>query len=341
MTPSEEDGNKKTTRRVTGDVLSPEKRKNKMFKELSSSSESSSGEDDEEEGRDNVSSESDSGDDSAAFASSTPVPVVRADDDSSSSSVNLDTVMNPFSSRLPTKPDKIVVKTLPVQVKVSAVKKSNFTESLTSLNAGIASLTGKLKSENDRYRDFHDSATRVCNEGKKIVDNLLKKAKGLESGLKKMKKQLSDSEEKLKKVTTEKDAANAAKDTLQLKYDILLGQNKKIEKECDELKGELKNMRKEARTGFPSQQQPDSSLQQLVSKEQVKLHMYEKKKAIERDDKKKADRQKQKQKQENVNAIANMGGYGFPTKSNSKVSRHAIIVFIIFSYSRLITLFNV
>ena len=248
MTPSEEDGNKKTTRRVTGDVLSPEKRKNKMFKELSSSSESSSGEDDEEEGRDNVSSESDSGDDSAAFASSTPVPVVRADDDSSSSSVNLDTVMNPFSSRLPTKPDKIVVKTLPVQVKVSAVKKSNFTESLTSLNAGIASLTGKLKSENDRYRDFHDSATRVCNEGKKIVDNLLKKAKGLESGLKKMKKQLSDSEEKLKKVTTEKDAANAAKDTLQLKYDILLGQNKKIEKECDELKGELKNMRKEART---------------------------------------------------------------------------------------------
>jgi hypothetical protein len=341
MTPSEEDGNKKTTRRVTGDVLSPEKRKNKMFKELSSSSESSSGEDDEEEGRDNVSSESDSGDDSAAFASSTPVPVVRADDDSSSSSVNLDTVMNPFSSRLPTKPDKIVVKTLPVQVKVSAVKKSNFTESLTSLNAGIASLTGKLKSENDRYRDFHDSATRVCNEGKKIVDNLLKKAKGLESGLKKMKKQLSDSEEKLKKVTTEKDAANAAKDTLQLKYDILLGQNKKIEKECDELKGELKNMRKEARTGFPSQQQPDSSLQQLVAKEQVKLHMYEKKKAIERDDKKKADRQKQKQKQENVNAIANMGGYGFPTKSNSKVSRHAIIVFIIFSYSRLITLFNV
>jgi hypothetical protein len=341
MTPSEEDGNKKTTRRVTGDVLSPEKRKNKMFKELSSSSESSSGEDDEEEGRDNVSSESDSGDDSAAFASSTPVPVVRADDDSSSSSVNLDTVMNPFSSRLPTKPDKIVVKTLPVQVKVSAVKKSNFTESLTSLNAGIASLTGKLKSENDSYRDFHDSATRVCNEGKKIVDNLLKKAKGLESGLKKMKKQLSDSEEKLKKVTTEKDAANAAKDTLQLKYDILLGQNKKIEKECDELKGELKNMRKEARTGFPSQQQPDSSLQQLVAKEQVKLHMYEKKKAIERDDKKKADRQKQKQKQENVNAIANMGGYGFPTKSNSKVSRHAIIVFIIFSYSRLITLFNV
>ena len=113
--------------------------------------------------------------------------------------------------------------------------------------------------------------------------------------LKKMKKQLSDSEEKLKKVTTEKDAANAAKDTLQLKYDILLGQNKKIEKECDELKGELKNMRKEARTGFPSQQQPDSSLQQLVAKEQVKLHMYEKKKAIERDDKKKADRQKQKQ----------------------------------------------
>ena len=327
MTPSEEDGNKKTTRRVTGDVLSPEKRKNKMFKELSSSSESSSGEDDEEEGRDNVSSESDSGDDSAAFASSTPVPVVRADDDSSSSSVNLDTVMNPFSSRLPTKPDKIVVKTLPVQVKVSAVKKSNFTESLTSLNAGIASLTGKLKSENDRYRDFHDSATRVCNEGKKIVDNLLKKAKGLESGLKKMKKQLSDSEEKLKKVTTEKDAANAAKDTLQLKYDILLGQNKKIEKECDELKGELKNMRKEARTGFPSQQQPDSSLQQLVAKEQVKLHMYEKKKAIERDDKKKADRQKQKQKQENVNAIANMGGYGFPTKSNSKVSRHAIHCF--------------
>jgi hypothetical protein len=341
MTPSEEDGNKKTTRRVTGDVLFPEKRKNKRFKELCSSSESSSGEDDEEEGRDNVSSESDSGDDSAAFASSTPVPVVRADDDSSSSSVNLDTVMNPFSSRLPTKPDKIVVKTLPVQVKVSAVKKSNFTESLTSLNAGIASLTGKLKSENDRYRDFHDSATRVCNEGKKIVDNLLKKAKGLESGLKKMKKQLSDSEEKLKKVTTEKDAANAAKDTLQLKYDILLGQNKKIEKECDELKGELKNMRKEARTGFPSQQQPDSSLQQLVAKEQVKLHMYEKKKAIERDDKKKADRQKQKQKQENVNAIANMGGYGFPTKSNSKVSRHAIIVFIIFSYSRLITLFNV
>ena len=341
MTPSEEDWNKKTTRRVTGDVLSPEKRKNKMFKELSSSSESSSGEDDEEEGRDNVSSESDSGDDSAAFASSTPVPVVRADDDSSSSSVNLDTVMNPFSSRLPTKPDKIVVKTLPVQVKVSAVKKSNFTESLTSLNAGIASLTGKLKSENDRYRDFHDSATRVCNEGKKTVDNLLKKAKGLESGLKKMKKQLSDSEEKLKKVTTEKDAANAAKDTLQLKYDILLGQNKKIEKECDELKGELKNMRKEARTGFPSQQQPDSSLQQLVAKEQVKLHMYEKKKAIERDDKKKADRQKQKQKQENVNAIANMGGYGFPTKLNSKVSRHAIIVFIIFSYSRLITLFNV
>ena len=342
MTPSEEDGNNKTTRRVTGDLSSPEKRKKKRFKELSSSSESSSGEDDDEEKvSDNNSSMSDSGDDGAALASSTPVPAVRADDDSSSSSVNLDTVMNPFSSRLPTKPDKIVVKTLPVQVKVSAVKKSNFTESLTSLNAGIASLTGKLKSENDRYRDFHDSATRVCNEGKKIVDNLLKKAKGLESGLKKMKKQLSDSEEKLKKVTTEKDAANAAKDTLQLKYDILLGQNKKIEKECDELKGELKNMRKEARTGFPSQQQPDSSLQQLVAKEQVKLHMYEKKKAIERDDKKKADRQKQKQKQENVNAIANMGGYGFPTKSNSKVSRHAIIVFIIFSYSRLITLFNV
>ena len=172
-------GSKKTTRRVTGDGLSPQKRTTKKKKSTSSFveevfSSSSSGEDDgEEEGSSNDSSVTDSGDDGGAFASSTPVPL---DDDSSCSSVNLDTAMNPFSSRLPTKPDKIVMSTLPIEVKVSSVKKSNYTESLTRLNEGIASLRGKLKSENDRFRDFHDSMIRVCNDGKRMVDKLLKKA---------------------------------------------------------------------------------------------------------------------------------------------------------------------
>jgi hypothetical protein len=52
-------------------------------------------------------------------------------------------------------------------------------------------LRGKLKSENDRFRDFHDSMIRVCNDGKRMVDNLLKKATTLETGLNKFKRQLS------------------------------------------------------------------------------------------------------------------------------------------------------
>ena len=87
--------------------------------------------DGEEEGSSNDSSVTDSGDDGGAFASSTPVPL---DDDSSCSLVNLDTAMNPFSSRLPTKPDKIVMSTLLIEVKVSSVKKSNYTSSSSSID---------------------------------------------------------------------------------------------------------------------------------------------------------------------------------------------------------------
>jgi len=331
-------GSKKTTRRVTGDGLSPQKRTTKKKKTTSSFVEevfspSSSGEDDgEEEGSSNDSSVTDSGDDGGAFASSTPVPL---DDDSSCSSVNLDTAMNPFSSRLPTKPDKIVMSTLPIEVKVSSVKKSNYTESLTRLNEGIASLRGKLKSENDRFRDFHDSMIRVCNDGKRMVDKLLKKATTLDTGLVKIKKQLSDAEEKLKKVTTEKEAAIAAKETLQLKYDIIVGQNKKTEKEYDELKGEMKDMKKEVRSGVPSQQQqPENSLQQLATKEKIKLQAYEAKKEIDRKNKTKADKQKQKLKQDNVNTIANMqGGFGFTMEKNSKVSMACNSLFSSFTHT--------
>ena len=249
--------------------------------------------------------------------------------------MNLDTAMNPFSSRLPTKPDKIVMSTLPIEVKVSSVKKSNYTESLTRLNEGIASLRGKLKSENDRFRDFHDSMIRVCNDGKRMVDKLLKKATTLDTGLVKIKKQLSDAEEKLKKVTTEKEAAIAAKETLQLKYDIIVGQNKKTEKEYDELKGEMKDMKKEVRSGVPSQQQqPENSLQQLATKEKIKLQAYEAKKEIDRKNKTKADKQKQKLKQDNVNSIANMqGGFGFTMEKNSKVSMACNSLFSSFTHT--------
>lgn len=326
MSGRKENGVHRTSRRVTGEGLSPQKpkRKKKMatmtspLVEQEDSSSSSGEEDEEEEGSDTNSSGTDISDNGGAFASSATVPL---DDDSSSSSVNLDTAMNPFSSRLPTKPDKIVMSTLPIGVKVSSVKKSNYTESLTRLNEGIASLKGSLKSENDRYRDFHDSMIRVCNDGKRMVDKLLKKATTLETGLKKIKKQLSDAEVKLKKVTTEKEAAIAAKETLQLKYDIIVSQNKKTEKEYEELKGEMKDMKKEARRGVPSQQQPENSLQQLVTKEQIKLQAYNTKKEIDRKDKMKADKQKQKHKQDNVNTIANMqSGFGFTMPKSSKVS---------------------
>ena len=336
-------GSKKTTRRVTGDGLSPQKRTTKKKKTTASPfveqvhSSSSSGEDDEEEeGSNNDSSGTDSGDDGlddggALASSSTTVPL---DDDSSGSSVDLDTAMNPFSSRLPTKPDKIVMSTLPIEVKVGSVRKSNYTESLTRLNEGIASLRGKLKSENDRFRDFHDSMIRVCNDGKRMVDKLRKKATTLDTGLMKIKKQLSDAEEKLKKVTTEKEAAIAAKETLQLKYDIIVSQNKRTEKEYEELKGEMKDMKKEGRRGVPSQQQPENSLQQLVTKEQIKLQAYETKKEIDRVDKMKADKQKQKHKQDNVTTIANMqGGFGFTMPKNSKVSMACNSLFLSFYHT--------
>ena len=107
-----------------------------------------------------------------------------------------------------------------------------------------------------------------------------------------------------------------------MKYDIIVGQNKKTEKEYDELKGEMKDMKKEVRSGVPSQQQqPENSLQQLATKEKIKLQAYEAKKEIDRKNKTKADKQKQKLKQDNVNSIANMqGGFGFTMEKNSKVS---------------------
>ena len=333
-------GRSKTTApRATDEGLSPQKRTTKKKQKTTSPfveevySSSSSGEDDEEEeGSSNVSSVTDSNDDGGALAST---PVIL-DDDNSSSSVNLDTAMNPFSSRLPTKPDKIVMSTLPIEVKVSSVKKSNYTESLTRLNEGIASLRGKLKSGNDRFRDFYDSTIRVCSDGKRMMDKLLKKATTLETGLIKIKKQLSDAEEKLKKVTAEKDAAIAVKETLtlQLKYDIIVGQNKKTEREYEELKGEMKDMKKDVRRGVPSQQQPENSLQQLATKEQIKLQAYETKKGIDRKDKMKADKQKQKLKQDNVNTIANMqGGFGFTTHKDSKVSMACNSLFSSFSHT--------